>query len=232
MHTGFGYFEGAHAGGLGAVDNVAFEAEAEDDEPVGVAALAALFDCFVDGVFADGTEFRADVEVGFLFTFGRGVEAFGMEGGADKTLNANKDSLLVSLADKLNNSRAILEDYCQVGEDLWQRFKGGREGTLWYYRRLVETYRNICDQPLVTELDKVVTELEKRAAALSSAYTLRHQLRQTQSLPVLTKIKAWLDTRVLDTLPKSPLGEAVTANTSLEKRPRVKRASLRHCCHK
>jgi transposase len=52
--------------------------------------------------------------------------------------------------------------------------------------------------------------LEKRAAALAQAYLLRHQLRQTQSLPVLTKIRAWLDTRVLDTLPKSPLGEAVT----------------------
>ena len=52
--------------------------------------------------------------------------------------------------------------------------------------------------------------LEKRAAALAQAYTLRHQLRQTQALPVLTKIKAWLDTRVLDTLPKSPLGAAVT----------------------
>jgi len=52
--------------------------------------------------------------------------------------------------------------------------------------------------------------LEKRAAALAPAYTLRHQLRQTQSLPILTKIKAWLDTRVLDTLPKSPLGAALT----------------------
>ena len=52
--------------------------------------------------------------------------------------------------------------------------------------------------------------LEKRAAALAQAYLLRRELRQTQALPVLNKIKAWLDARVLDALPKSPLGEAVT----------------------
>ncbi|HEY3320584.1 MAG TPA: IS66 family transposase, partial [Planctomycetota bacterium] len=52
--------------------------------------------------------------------------------------------------------------------------------------------------------------LEKRAAALAQAFALRHQLRQAQSLPITTKMKAWLDARVLDVLPKSPLGEAVT----------------------
>src|SRR5208337_5632481 len=52
--------------------------------------------------------------------------------------------------------------------------------------------------------------LEKRAAALAQAYALRHQLRQVESLPVLARIKTWLDARVLDVLPKSPLGEAVT----------------------
>jgi hypothetical protein len=52
--------------------------------------------------------------------------------------------------------------------------------------------------------------LSKRAAALAQAYQLRRQLRQTQSLPVLAKIKVWLDARVLDALPKSPLGEALT----------------------
>ncbi len=62
--------------------DVAFEGEAEDDEPVGVAALAAFFDGFVDGLFADGAEFRADVEVGFLFAFRCLVKAFRMKGGS------------------------------------------------------------------------------------------------------------------------------------------------------
>ena len=51
---------------------------------------------------------------------------------------------------------------------------------------------------------------ESRAAALEKAYALRLQLRQSESAPVLTRMKAWLDARVLDTLPKSPLGEAIT----------------------
>lgn len=50
------------------------------------------------------------------------------------------EAALVSAADKLHNSRAILADYRQVGDALWGRFNvdAGRIGSLWYYRRLVE----------------------------------------------------------------------------------------------
>ncbi len=40
--------------------------------------------------------------------------------------------LRVSLADKLFNARAILCDYLVVGDALWDRFKTGRDGRLWY----------------------------------------------------------------------------------------------------
>ena len=42
------------------------------------------------------------------------------------------DAVLVSVADKLDNARAILNDYRTIGERLWNRFNGGREGTLRY----------------------------------------------------------------------------------------------------
>jgi (p)ppGpp synthase/HD superfamily hydrolase len=45
---------------------------------------------------------------------------------------------LVSAADKLHNARAILEDYHILGEALWKRFNGGKDGTLWYYRSAVD----------------------------------------------------------------------------------------------
>jgi (p)ppGpp synthase/HD superfamily hydrolase len=45
--------------------------------------------------------------------------------------SADADVRLVSAADKLHNARAILADYKRVGETLWDRFSGGREGTLW-----------------------------------------------------------------------------------------------------
>ncbi len=37
---------------------------------------------------------------------------------------------LVSAADNLHNARSILADLRDVGEDLWDRFTGGKEGTL------------------------------------------------------------------------------------------------------
>ncbi|MEC4985139.1 MAG: HD domain-containing protein [Oscillatoria sp. PMC 1068.18] len=67
---------------------------------------------------------------------------------------------LVSAADKLHNCRSILQDYRLIGDELWQRFKGGKEGTLWYYRSLVEAFRQAGSHPLVEELNRVVSELE------------------------------------------------------------------------
>ena len=70
---------------------------------------------------------------------------------------------LISASDKLDNARAILADYRSLGESLWTRFHGGREGTLWYYRSLVEMFRKAGSNTLVEELDRVVTEIEHLA---------------------------------------------------------------------
>ena len=66
------------------------------------------------------------------------------------------ETLLVSLADKTHNARAILGDYRQLGDDLWARFNGGREGTLWYYRTLSEFYAQALPGPLASELARAV----------------------------------------------------------------------------
>lgn len=71
---------------------------------------------------------------------------------------------LVSTADKLHNARSILADLRSLGEDLWPRFNGGKEGTLWYYRALVEAFRAAGSNPIVEELDRVVGELERLAS--------------------------------------------------------------------
>jgi GTP pyrophosphokinase len=70
---------------------------------------------------------------------------------------------LVSAADKLHNARSILADLSAVGEELWTRFTGGREGTLWYYRALVEAYAEAGSDAVVEELDRVVREIEALA---------------------------------------------------------------------
>ena len=68
---------------------------------------------------------------------------------------------LISAADKIHNARSILRDYQTLGEDIWNRFRGGKEGTLWYYRSLMNAFRERKVTPIVEELTKVVHELER-----------------------------------------------------------------------
>lgn len=70
---------------------------------------------------------------------------------------------LVSAADKLHNSRAILSEYRTLGDALWSRFRGGRRGTLWYYRAVVKALRAPRLRRLAKALDANVTELERLA---------------------------------------------------------------------
>ena len=74
-------------------------------------------------------------------------------------------------ADKLHNARTVLNDFRVVGDDLWQRFTGGKERTLWFYRQ-VATALHAAARPgeaqlraLIDELDEVVTTLEREVNA-------------------------------------------------------------------
>ena len=70
---------------------------------------------------------------------------------------------LVSAADKLHNVRTILADYRREGDSVWDRFSGRRDGTLWYYRAVLDVLREGKPNRLVDELCRVVTELETLA---------------------------------------------------------------------
>jgi GTP pyrophosphokinase len=79
--------------------------------------------------------------------------------------SASKSGLLVSACDKLHNARSILGDYREVGEALWSRFTGGKEGTLWY-NALIEAYRKAKapvapPKALIDELGRTFGELER-----------------------------------------------------------------------
>jgi (p)ppGpp synthase/HD superfamily hydrolase len=76
----------------------------------------------------------------------------------------DKDTRLVSAADKLNNVRSIVSDYRAVGESIWSRFKGGREGTLWYYRTLRDEFLRDPPNRITRDLALAVSELESLAA--------------------------------------------------------------------
>ena len=70
---------------------------------------------------------------------------------------------LVSCADKLHNARAILADLREVGDELWGRFTGKKDGTLWYYRSLVDAFDNVFAGRLTDELRRTVEEIESLA---------------------------------------------------------------------
>lgn len=70
---------------------------------------------------------------------------------------------LVSLADKLHNARSILADLQTQGDSVWERFNGGKDGSLWYYRALLEVFQESAPSPMTQELKRVVAELERLA---------------------------------------------------------------------
>jgi len=80
---------------------------------------------------------------------------------------ADADTQLVSAADKLNNVRSILSDYRAIGESVWSRFHGGREGTLWYYRTLRDVFLRRKPNRITRELELAVSELDSLVAGKS-----------------------------------------------------------------
>jgi hypothetical protein len=56
-----------------------------------------------------------------------------------------------------------------LGDGLWGRFTGGKDGTLWYYRKLVKTFRASGADAVVEELDRVVGEIEVLAGQATGA---------------------------------------------------------------
>jgi len=84
---------------------------------------------------------------------------------------ADQEILSVSLADKVHNARAILRDFRKpdIGEKIFGRFSGGKEGTLWYYRSLADTFCERLPGQLSSELHEIVEALETDVAKSSSS---------------------------------------------------------------
>ncbi len=76
--------------------------------------------------------------------------------------DASNDTILVSLADKVDNARAILRDFRGSGSELWQRFSvTDPNDHLWYYRSLLDVYQHRTDSWLVDELRRTLDALEE-----------------------------------------------------------------------
>lgn len=95
------------------------------------------------------------------------------------------DTLLVSAADKLHNSRSILAELRRDGLSIFDRFNGKQEGTLWYYRALVQAYQTrleLAASKVPEGFSQLVDELDRVVSALEAESTARAQVDQTSRI--------------------------------------------------
>lgn len=75
---------------------------------------------------------------------------------------ANNDVLIIALADKLDNIRAIREGLESDGERFWERFNRPRESQRWYYERLESVFlKRISREPALTLVSAFKAEVKR-----------------------------------------------------------------------
>jgi (p)ppGpp synthase/HD superfamily hydrolase len=76
--------------------------------------------------------------------------------------SASPSVQLVSACDKLYNARTIAADLERGLVDVWARFTGGRDGSIWYYRSLASEFVAL-GSPVARELERVVDAITTHA---------------------------------------------------------------------
>jgi len=80
------------------------------------------------------------------------------EGYLDNIRNANCEALMVCCADKIHNLTSLIDDYKEVGEDLWKEFMAPPERELWFYESVLAILKERLDSEIVKELEKAYLE--------------------------------------------------------------------------
>ncbi len=80
----------------------------------------------------------------------------------DSLSGVSQEALLVILSDKLSNVRSTNRDLRETGPAVWERFKGKRTGTLWYYRSIRDAVsrEDARVRSLAEEFDRAVADME------------------------------------------------------------------------
>lgn len=82
----------------------------------------------------------------------------------DRLVNASDRARWVCAADKLHNANSILADLKRTEwpENIWARFKVGKEGTIRWYRAVHDRLRALGFQaPIMAELERSVLAMEQ-----------------------------------------------------------------------
>ena len=87
------------------------------------------------------------------------------QGYIERLKDEPADIRLISAADKLYNAKTILDDYREVGPEVWKRFKRARKEQIWYFDTLVAVFNATGTNRIVRELERVVEELRRISAS-------------------------------------------------------------------
>lgn len=141
------------------------------DEDEVIAAL--LHDAVEDG---DGRNTLSEIHTLFGETVARYVELCSDAYGSPKPpwrerkeqfihrIRTAQDAVKrIVAADKLHNVGTILRDLESAGPVVWDRFRGGRDGSIWYYREIVAALGENWTHPMLAELRVLVDRLDPGA---------------------------------------------------------------------
>jgi hypothetical protein len=75
------------------------------------------------------------------------------------------DVKLIIACDKWHNLYTTYHDFRRKGDSIWTQFKGGKEGTIWYYQEIICALKQNWQNPILSELeyylDCLLNEIKK-----------------------------------------------------------------------
>jgi (p)ppGpp synthase/HD superfamily hydrolase len=89
----------------------------------------------------------------------------------DRMKHASPSARLVVSADKIHNAESIRRELESSNADVWSKFKGGKEGTLWYYNEVARVIRIGWEHPIVNSLVRSVIQLNHAAEKCAANVT-------------------------------------------------------------
>ncbi|HOV33947.1 MAG TPA: HD domain-containing protein [Candidatus Hydrogenedens sp.] len=73
------------------------------------------------------------------------------------------DVKLIIACDKWHNLYTTYRDFLREGDNVWTWFKGGKEGTLWYYQEIIYALRQNWQSLILSELEYYLNYLLNEA---------------------------------------------------------------------
>jgi (p)ppGpp synthase/HD superfamily hydrolase len=78
---------------------------------------------------------------------------------ADLRRPGDRSHKMLMCADKLSNLRSLHQELSKVGEEVWSRFKRGRDQQAWLFRETVAALASLEGLPMYEELKQLTEEI-------------------------------------------------------------------------